>query len=344
MKNKQKKNTASTRKDIIIILFFALLLLVNIISNWRSYGSFSAAIIVEQTALTIMAFFGLVEIATYYNFSILVPDFYAKSKDRKKRDDLKQYIELYFHEEVNFLEDYSEERIGYLISQLGISIEQFDRIRFELIRMRSLPLKNMDDAREKMCCCISNGDFPFVIVQQRYDAARLCYNKVDYYINFTDPVFSPAYCRELSSILAFLIEEKCPDIGGIDRIAIPYDGNLLLGLEVGKKLNIPVIKMRHDKGKILSDQPWEGILKNRDRIIIVNDVLVTAEQILNTVEKLPDSCDLLGSFFLVARKEWDGVKKLREGVNRLRKKDIIVEQVVSWDDIDICTIIEKYST
>lgn len=331
---KMRKNTTFIVKDIIIVSIFLVLLVVNIITNLKSYGSFSTAIIIEQTVLTIMAFFGLIEIASYYSFNILVPDFYAKSIDRKKRAELKQYIDLYFNQEVNFIKDYNDERISFIISQLGISVEQFDRIRLDLIKMRSLPLKNMDDAIEKMCCCISNGDFPIVIVQQRYDASRLSYKKVDYYINFTDPVFSPAYRKELSSILAFLIDEKSTDIGSINRIVIPYDGNFLLGLEVGKKLNIPVIKMRLDKGKVFSDQPWEGILNPLDRIIVVNDVLVTADQILDTVNKLPSTCEVLGMFCLVSRKEWNGISRLRE-------RNIRVEQVVAWDDKDIRDIIEK---
>ena len=230
------------------------------------------------------------------------------------------------------MQDYSDERIQFVLSRMGISADQLDKIRLDLIRMRCMPLKNLDDAEKKIQYYVKS-DYPLVITQKDIDSSRLCYHDVDYYVNFTDPMFLSDYSREIASLLSFLISEKA-DLGKVDRLVIPHDSNFLLGLEVGKRLGKPVAKMRYEKGKVLTDQLWEGEIRQTDRVIIVHDVLVRADQVIHAIRHLPSTCTILGVFCLIARKEWGGEARV------VAETGVPVEAIARLDDSDIEAIRE----
>ena len=137
----------------------------------------------------------------------------------------------------------------------------------------------------------------------------------------------------LTNRIAFLIKEKA-DLNRVDRLIVPYDSNFLLGVEVSKRLGKPMVKMRFERGKIITAQPWEGQLNPTDRVIIIHDVLVKADQIIHTLEQLPRTCEVLGVYCLITRKEW-------KGLERLEQKGVTVEQIVCLNDNDISTIREE---
>lgn len=315
-----------TKKDIILLLIFGVLVVINICSYIYKNGFEYVGGMIEQTLLIMLSFVTLVDIASYVNWNILVPDFFAYIKEKKHIKDVQVCIEAYIKEDINFLQDYRQERISFIISQLGISKDQLDKIRLELIKMRCIPLKHLDDAKEKMKCLFIS-DYPILIDQDKIDSSKICYNKVKFYINIMDIMFIPDYASELSSILAFLIAEKV-ELSTIDKLIIPHDSNFLLGVEVGKKLGKSVVKMRSRKGKIETEKIWDGNLHLTDKVIIIHDVLVSGEQIIDTINKLPDSCAIKGFFCLITRKEWDGKRKLME-------KGLSCYEVIEIDDDDI---------
>lgn len=315
-----------TIKDIVFLIIFIVVIIV-IAGDyiWRN-GLNSMGGLVEQILLIMLSFVTLVDVSSYMNWNILVPDFFEAAKEKKHAKDVQICIEEYIKKDVNFLQDYSEERIDFILSQLGINKNQFDRIKLELIRMRCIPLKNMEDAKEKirnLLIC----NYPIIINQDEMDSAKICYNRVKYYINIMDVMFIPDYASELSSILSFLITEKI-DLSTIDKLVIPHDSNFLLGVEVGKRLGKSVVKMRYKKGKIETKKCWDGNLDSTDRVIIIHDVLVSGEQIIDTVNKLPVSCNVVGFFCLITRKEWNGKQKIKE-------RNIPCYEVLEIDDEDI---------
>lgn len=328
-----KKRYKVTCKDIILSIIFIILILTNIVSYVYQNGLKNMGGIIEQTILIMLSFVTLVDIASYTNWSIVVPDFFEFFKEKKYLEDAQVYIGTYIKEDINFLHDYSQERIGFILSQLGITKSQLDEIRLELIRMRCIPLKSLDDAKEKIKSLATSG-YPIVIDQDTIDASKLCYNKVQYFINIMDIMFIPDYASELSAILAFLITEKMDDLTKIDKLIIPYDSNFLLGVEVGKKLGKSVVKMRYNKGKIETEKVWDGNLDITDRVIIIHDVLVSGEQIIDTINKIPKSCTILGFFCLIVRKEWKGKKTLTN-------KRIKCYEVIEIDDNDIRDLKDK---
>lgn len=321
-----KMENNKTIKDIIIIIVFLALVVTNIVYHIVLNGFEGTGTMIEETILIMLSFIGLVEISSNIGWNIFVPDFFILGQTQKREEEIKKSIDFFYQGNINFLTDYSEEQINFLLSQLGISKDQLDKIRLELIKMRCIPLKNLDDAREKIEKLVIS-DYPVIIDQNEMDSSKVCYTKVTYYINTTDIMFMADYARELSSILSFLITEKA-DLPSIDKLVIPHDSNFMLGIEVGKRLGKPVVKMRSGTGKIEKGKCWEGNLDPKDRVIIVHDILVTADQIVDTLNKLPETCSVLGLYCLIVRKEWNGLEKLKE-------KSLPVNRIVDLDDTDI---------
>lgn len=319
-----------TKKDIAFIIVFFTLITINILCHFSLYGVQSVNTVIEQTIISMLAILGLVQIAEFCNWTFVVPDFFISAQEKNVENKTKDAIAAYFINDINYIHNYNEERMNYFMSQLGITTRQLDDIRLELIRMRCMPLSNLTDAEEKIQKYVKN-EYPFVIDQRKIDSSRLSYKKVKYYLNFTDPMFLPDYSREIASWLVFLVQQKTDNLQEIDKLIIPYDSNFLLGVEVGRRLGKPVVRMRYSKGKIVNEQPWEGNLSQKDRVIIIHDVLVEAKQIVHALNYLPRTCEVLGVYCLITRKEWDGAKVLED--RRIR-----VEQILCLDDHDIAKI------
>lgn len=315
-----------TIKDIILITFFTILVVTQIITYIRVNGYSDASELIKQIIIVMLAIVGVFDTAAYKHFNFLVPDFLIYFQEKKRKDEIALYMEEYFKHDIKFIRDYNEEHIKFILSQMQITTSQLDKIRMDLIKMRCLPLKTLGDAERKIEYYVKS-DYPLVITENDVHGSELSYHAVKYYINFTDSMFLKEYAKEVSAILSLLIEEKA-DLSKIDRLIIPHDSNFLLGVEVGKRLGKPIVKMRYKEGKIITDQPWEGQLNSNDKVIIIHDVLVKADQVEHALKMLPATCDVLGVYCLISRKEYDGVERLQE-------RNIAVNQVLSLDDKDI---------
>lgn len=317
-----------TKKDVIIILISVLFIISSMISEAKLHGYNGLGVLIEQAIIVLLAFVGFIQIANYLNWMVFVPDFLTHEEyERTKRT-----IDAYFHNDINFFHDYDKERIDHVMAQLGITAKQFEKIKLDLIKMRCLPLSNLEDCQNKIKHFIKSGP-PLLVDQSTDDTGRFNYPKVRFYINFVDAMFWADYLNEISSILVFFIKDIMKE-NSIDKVVIPWDSNFLLGVEVGKKLGVPVVKMRPQNGKIYTAQYWDGHLGTRDKVIIVHDVLVEGTQIVDALKKLPNSCDVKGIYCLVARKEW-------EGIQRIKQKGIPLRYIMSLNDDDIAKIIEE---
>ena len=333
------------RKDTCIVIVFAAVALLHMVIHIIQNGFSSIGDLIEQAILIMLAFVGLLEIFHYVGWDIFVPGFMLHKEKQERMEELQacmdevinhsmhdvitQSIDAFFRREVNFIKDYSEEKTHYIMSQLGITAKQFEQLRIELIKMRCLPLADINDAKEKIKQYIRCNE-PFVTDLSKIDSTKCTYSRVKYYLNFNDAMYFASSCRELVSIMHLLICEKI-GLSTFDKIVIPCDSNFILGVEVGKLLGKPVVHMRQDKGRIEKEKCWDGKLDPIDRVVIVHDVLVTSDQIIHTLDKLPSSCQVVGLCCLVARKEWNGIAKLKD-------RRIKVERILDLDDADISEI------
>ncbi len=323
-------------KDGTIIMFFLGLIAAEIYALITSaQWPFTVSDILDAVAPITLSFVGILEIFNLLGLTIFVPSFMLRKQKEDQTKELRECMNEYYRNEIKFIQDYSEEKIGYILTNLNISVNQLDEIRSNLIEMRCLPLRSIQDARDKIIKYINPTT---VIPQDHVDSTKLTHGQVKYYIDFVDSMFLPGYCAEIGAVLTFFIMDllKEKKIEKFDKIVIPWDSNFMLGIEVGKKLGCPVIKVRYKKGRIEEDKCYDGTLEPTDRVLIVHDVLVSGDQILHAMERIPNTCQVVGICCLIARKEW--------AESDARKKvDANVSSLISLDDEDIVSIIQgKY--
>lgn len=95
-----------------------------------------------------------------------------------------------------------------------------------------------------------------------------------------------------------------------------------------------IFHMRKKEGRIEKEKCWDGDLKPTDKVIIVHDVLVTSAQIRHALDNLPKTCEKIGLFCLVSRKEYTGVQDVE-------KRGVPVSQILSLSDDDIKEILNS---
>lgn len=256
-------------------------------------------------------------------------------------DVIEKSTEAYFKSEINYIKNYSNERINHVLSQLKLKDSQFNELRLELIRMRSLPLKDLKDAEEKIKEFIRSGHKPFndfsknsaVVNLKEINSAKRTYNNVDYFLNFHDAMYSADNFADFVRVMNLLICEKI-GADNFDTIAIPFDSNVILGVEVAKLFGKPVVKMRKDKGKLEIDHLWDGEFGNGNRVLIVHDVLVSGEQIIHVKNHIPSRFEVVALCCLAARTD-------DKGLETLKKENIRVERVIDLSDSEIESLMEK---
>lgn len=212
-----------------------------------------------------------------------------------------------FAEDYKLLMQHEDERIRSLLVQLGLSRDQFEQIKLEIIKLRKLPMNNWENIKNKLKeTCISK----IALVDQTNITCKI-YDAVNYYINLTDIMFDESFAHDLASMMVGLIEKDLSEeeICQIEKVVVPTDGNYLLGLKVSEKMRIPIVKMRNNS-RIKVDQYWDGDFKADEKVIIVHDVLVKADQIEKSIRLFPPNVSVMGLFCLVHRTEWNGEKKL----------------------------------
>ena len=165
------------------------------------------------------------------------------------------------------------------------------------------------------------------------DSAKRTYNNVDYFLNFHDAMYSAEYFADFVRVMHLLICEKI-GVDNFDTIAIPYDSNVILGVEVAKLFGKPVVKMRKDRGKLEIDHLWDGEFSNGNRVLIVHDVLVSGEQIIHTKNHIPSRCEIVALCCLATRKDVNGLEVLQ-------RENVRVERVIDLSDAEIESLMNQ---
>lgn len=300
MDNQKKKNKV---KDWIIVVFFIVCLAVQIYLYIKNNnGIKSVSELFTQSFLLLMSFVGMLSIFHSKGFDLFVPSFILNKEEEDQKKAINTAIDAFYRNESSYIEANADARTGFIINQLGISKDQFRNMQLNMIKMRCLPLKDMNDAKSKLEKYLSLKA-PFVIDMTQIEAAKRTYHDVDYFINFETVMYLQQETRrELAQIMCMLIRDnEQQELTDIDKLIIPYDSNLILGYEVGKLLGKPVVHMRKEKGRLETDKPWDGELKPTDKAIIVHDVLVSANQIMHVFGHIPTTCDVKAVYCLVAR-------------------------------------------
>ena len=144
-------------KDGIIVALFGGFVIFEIYSYiTKAENNISAVAILESVAPIAVSFVGLIENFRYLGWHIFVPDFMLHKQEQERMEALQQCMKAYFNNEVNFIHDYSEEKIGYILTQLNISTNQLDNMPSQLFRKCLAPYVGADHW-DWRCECYSDN-------------------------------------------------------------------------------------------------------------------------------------------------------------------------------------------
>lgn len=325
-------NRHKSIKDTVIYLL--IFIIIAIIAATYFKNSTSADILEKTSAfigMMVVILFGILGVFDFLldnGLYFIVPNSYVEYKEDKQRKQTKKYLDEFFIKETEYFMQYGNKRIEYFLGQLGLTRSEFEEVKLNILRIKLLPLSNIEDARNKIQCILSQRNV--VLSQRNVPSTKLVYKEVKYFANFVDIMYSDDYANEISDCLVLLIKDILKkNLTKINKVVIPYNSNFLLGLGVSRKINIPMVRIT-EKPNILFDQSWEGSFKVNEEttVIIVHDVLVTGDQVIKSIEKIPNSCSVIAIFCLINRLDYNGK-------SMLESKGYTVHSLVELSDSDL---------
>lgn len=256
-------------------------------------------------AFILFGIVGMYEFAYTNGLRRILPPFYLKFREERDERTAKAMMKTYYEQDINFIQQYEAERANRILQALGLKEKQFHHIQYELVRARVMPEGTEKEMKEKLEQLIYQKDF--IVDQSEIPIDKRCYPDVNYFINLYTALYDSQLCTNVGNIfsafIALSINNSRKSLADIDYIVVPYGSNLLLGLEVGKKLEKPVVVIQ-EQPRIINDQSWDGNYEPKpgykNRIIIIHDVLVTGKRIYESIKKLPpDTYTVEGLYCLI---------------------------------------------
>lgn len=250
-------------------------------------------------AFILFGIVGIYEFAYTNGLRKLLPPFYLRFREERDEKTARTMMKTYYEQDIEFIQQYEQERANRILQALGIKEKQFRHIQYELVRARIMPQRTQKEMVAKLEPMIYEGGF--IIDQSAIPPERRVYPNVDYFINLYTALYDSELCADVGNLMASYVFRKVGiKLANIDYIVVPYGSNLLLGLEVGKRLEKPVIAVQ-EKPRIIQDEFWDGNYRwepdRKNHIIIIHDVLVTGERIYRSIEKLPAGTYIVDGLF-----------------------------------------------
>lgn len=269
--------------------------------------------IVGSITVLLFGIVGIFEFGYSNGISFLAPPTYRRCKESVNMKQAERMMKIYYKEDMDFIQQYEKERIRYILQLMGITAGQFHLINYEIIKARSNDENCDENLSEELKSYILHKEF--IEVLPRENGKKRVYEKVDYYINLYMAFYDAEICKNVAGIMCkFIIGNLKEETEWIDYIIVPQQGNFLLGLEVAKQLHKPVIAIQ-STGRIWQEEYWDGKYKSdrKNKIIVVHDVLVTGQNIIDSIKKLPENTyKLMGVYSLV---EYSGLDDINVGNN-----------------------------
>ena len=231
---------------------------------WTVVGVSELFTFIGAVAFVLFGLVGIYEFSYANGVLPLVPPFYVRFKEKRDEKMASKMMELYYKNNIEFIREYEEERIGFVLQSLGLDEGQFHNISYEIVKARVMPEKTEEELAGKLKAMICQKKY--IIDQSRIPICDRVYRAVGYYLNLYTALYDPKLCGEIGRIMASYIllclEKDKAAIRDIDYLIVPSGGNLLLGLEVGKILRKKVIAVL-DQERIRRGEFWDG--QQRDR-------------------------------------------------------------------------------
>ena len=144
--------------------------------------------------------------------------------------------------------------------------------------------------------------------------------KSDYYVDMKKAITNPQILSLVAKIITHLIRDD-----KIDKIAGPALGAVPIATAVALHSDIPMLMIRKAQKDYGTSKLIEGDLKEKDKVILVEDVTTTGKSLLKAVKAVMDNGGQIRRTFVVVDRE--------EGaVDKLRKEGLQLEPIVSISD------------
>lgn len=258
----------------------------------------------------LFGFLGIIDFAYNNGLKILVPHSYEHYKEESAKKTIANYTEEFFKKELEYYTQYNDARLSYLLNQLGLDRNQFDKLKMEMLKIRLMPMRDLNDAKAKMKKLLGTASIIESVKEKPSD--ELVYKEVKNYINLTDIMFYDIYKKQISDCLAELILEKEEtDNIAFDRVAVSNRGNFLLGVGISERLNKALIRVTKDP-MVFKSKKWIGNFPSDSKTIFVHDVLVSGSQIVDSINAIKEHTSVTAIFCLVKRIEHGGEKKIKD--------------------------------
>lgn len=290
---------------------------------WTVVGVSELFTFIGAVAFVLFGLVGIYEFSYANGVLPLVPPFYVRFKEKRDEKMASKMMELYYKNNIEFIREYEEERIGFVLQSLGLDEGQFHNISYEIVKARVMPEKTEEELAGKLKAMICQKKY--IIDQSRIPICDRVYRAVGYYLNLYTALYDPKLCGEIGRIMASYIllclEKDKVAIRDIDYLIVPSGGNLLLGLEVGKILRKKVIAVL-DQERIRRGEFWDGQYDCRpgraNNVIVLNDVLVSGGRIYESVERLPPHTYVVQGLFCLV----EYVHENHQARDRLKEHNI----------------------
>lgn len=252
---------------------------------------------VGAIAFILFGVVGVYEFAYVNGIYACVPSLYIKVKQDNYIKQAEKMMKHYYAQDIEFIQEYEKERTSYMLQAMGLEEKQFHHINYEIVKARTQMARSIFALRCKAERILMQKEF--VQNQLEIPKERRVYEVVDYFFNLNTTMYDPQICECIGDLMScFLRLTLEQDVDKIDYIVIPYGSNLLMGLEVGKKLNKKVLQIL-ENGRIDKEKPWDGEYDENkvNNIVVLHDVLVSGERVYKSIGKLKaGSYNLLGIF------------------------------------------------
>lgn len=193
-----------------------------------------------------------------------------------------------------------ERRIEFFLKQLRLTPDLFRKLRYELLCLVRLPVRDLQEAQAFVEQLIQN---PIAEVLHQKQHERL-YDRIETWLDLRSLCHSPEVLAKMAACVVQLIQaEMGSTLGGVDRVVVPHQSSVLLGSAVAERLQLPLLVLRKEP-TVFANVYWEGKVSRGDKCLMVHDVTVEARQLKDGVEKLQEVATVEGIFCLVSREEF----------------------------------------
>ena len=231
---------------------------------------------------------------------------YSKRKREKERKEILNVINEYINNNKYFFMSNTNEYISYILTAMGLKHGQLDNIfsSVDELRKANAVIKTKTDMERMIDSLLMN---PKIILDlTKSDPNRkVIYPGLRFYIDLTDNMNINPIRTQVIAILNYYIEtilsEQNLSIRDINRIVIPTESNVIMGIELADLLGIEPVIMHNKRRRIYEDQYWDGSLPATSRVLIVHDVIYSGDNIVECINRLPKSCAIVGVISIANR-------------------------------------------